>query len=123
MTAQWTDLEDESDRELAEVLHQLSRRFPHVSERWPRESARTAYERFRDAHVRTFVPLLVERQVAAAVRRTSAAPSAPEDSLSPATPSRGHGREAGRGCDGECQVGPAPHVRVRRSPVEGAPHG
>ena len=123
MTAQLTNLEDESDRELAEVLDRLSRRFPHLSERWLHELARAVHERFCDAPVRTFVPLLVERQVAAAVRRTSAAPSAAEGSLSPATPSRGHGREAGHGRDGECQVRPTPHVRVRRCPVEGAPHG
>ena len=100
MTAQLTNLQDESDRELAQVLDQLSRRFPHLSERWLHELARTVHERFRDAPVRTFVPLLVERQVAAAVRRTSAALSPAEGSLSPPTPSRGHGREAGHGRDG-----------------------
>ena len=63
MTAQLTSLEYESDRELAEDLGRLSRRFPDLSEWWLHELARSAYERFRDAHVRTFVPLLVERQV------------------------------------------------------------
>ena len=104
VTAQLTSLEYESDRELAEVLGRLSRRFPDLSEWWLHELARSAYERFRDAHVRTFVPLLVERQVAAEVRRTSAVPSAAEGSLSRLTTSGGHGREAGHGRDGECQV-------------------
>ena len=118
MTAQLTKLEHESDRE---VLDRLSRRFPHASERWLHELAHTVHERFRDAPVRTFVPLLIERQIAAAVRRTSAAPSAAAGSLSPPTPSRGHGREAGHGRDGECQVGPTPHVH-RPYRLRGAPN-
>ena len=104
MTAQFTNLQDESDRELAQVLDQLSRRFPHLSEQWLHELARTVHEQFREAPVRTFVSLLIEHQVVGAVRRTSAAPSAAAGSLSPPTPSRGHGREAGHGRDGECQV-------------------
>lgn len=104
MTAQLTNLEDESDRE---VLDRLSRQFPRVSERWLHELARTVHERFRDAPVRTFVPLPVERQVAAAVRRTSAAPSAAAGSLSPPTPSR---RMVGR-------LGTAATVGARSGPL------
>ena len=55
MTAQLTNLQDESDRERAQVLDQLSRRFPHLSEQWLHELARTVHERFREAPVRTFV--------------------------------------------------------------------
>ena len=99
MTGQLTNLDDEPDRELAQVLDQLSRRFPHLSERWLHELARTVHERFRDAPVRTFVPLLVEHQVVGTIRRTSAAVSAAADSLSPPTPFRRHGRGVGHGGD------------------------
>jgi hypothetical protein len=78
VTAQLTNLHDDPDRELAQVLDQLRRRFPHLPEQWLHELARTAHERFRDAPVRTFVPLLVEHQVVGTVRRTSAALSAGE---------------------------------------------
>jgi hypothetical protein len=69
---QLTDLYDEPVGELTQVLDRLVRRFPDISERWLWEQARTAHERFRAAPVRTFVPLLVEKQVAMAVRRASA---------------------------------------------------
>ena len=58
MTAQLTNLHDEPDRELAPVLGQLSLRFPHLPEQCLHELARTGHERFRDAPVRTFIPLL-----------------------------------------------------------------
>jgi hypothetical protein len=71
---QLTDLHDEPDRELAQVLDRLSRRFPNLSERWLWELTRSVYEDFREAPVRTFVALLVEHQVVMAVRRAAAVP-------------------------------------------------
>ena len=100
MTAQLTNLQDDDpDRELAQVLDQLSRRFPRLPAQRLHELARTVHERFRDAPVRTLVPLLVEHQVVEAVRRTSATLSAAEGSLSPPTPSARTAPEAGHGRD------------------------
>jgi hypothetical protein len=98
VTGQLSNLEDQPDRELAQVVDQLSRRFPHLSEPWLHELARTVHEGFRDAPIRTFVPLLVEHQVIGAVRRMSAL-SAAAGPLPPPTPLRRHGRDIGAGRD------------------------
>jgi hypothetical protein len=99
VTGQLSNLEDQPDPELVQVLDQLSRRFPHLSEPWLHELARTVHEGFRDAPIRTFVPLLVEHQVVGAVRRTSALSVVPAAPLPPPTPLRRHGREIGAGRD------------------------
>jgi len=114
VTGQLTNLEEEPDRELAQVIDQLSRRFPHLSERWLHEVARTVHERFRDAPVRTFVPLLIEHQVVGTIRRTSAAVSAAEGSLPP-TPLHRRRREVGHSRDEASPEGPTEPGRHQRA--------
>jgi hypothetical protein len=67
-------LSTEPQHELRLVLEQLCQRFPNLSRRWLRELARTALEEYRDAPIRTFVPLLVENEVSTTVRRSLCTP-------------------------------------------------
>ena len=58
VTAQLTNLHDEPDRELAPVLDQLSRTVPVPPGAVSARVGAHRHERFRDAPVRTFTPLL-----------------------------------------------------------------
>jgi hypothetical protein len=60
---------------LHEIVDRLARRFPEVPRRSLAELVRLAHEQYHAARVRSFIPLLVEKQVARAVQL--AAPTQP----------------------------------------------
>lgn len=59
---------------LHEVVDRLARRFPDVPRPSLAELVELAHEQYRAATVRTFVPLLVEKQVVAALRTPAVPP-------------------------------------------------
>ena len=60
-----------------EIVDRLARRFPEVPRRSLVELVGLAHEQYQSASVRAFVPLLIERQVATALRSRSVAPGPP----------------------------------------------
>ncbi|QKJ18679.1 three-helix bundle dimerization domain-containing protein [Microbacterium hominis] len=67
-----TDPESEYEA-LMHVVNRLKERFPHTAESELRELTAEEFQQFDDAHVRDFVPVLVERAVADRLHATAVA--------------------------------------------------